>query len=143
MKFKLLPVALVFLLFAFVVPVNAAPSYPVTYDAQREGMRIQGVHSLDLGYGWMEAYSKNQDFQMKVLIQNHKVAFLSFLAEDGSLTKRFLYVNGNVAEDLLTPGQRLLLVDKLLHFWPEGYPASPTEDPLAILAVYLAEHWKL
>ncbi len=145
MKMKLL---VLFLLFTLIFPAstfaNSEPFYPVSMSSVSESVFFQGVYARDLGYAYVQAYSLDYRYQVKILIENHKVVFLSYLYfTQGTSASRFLYVNGAVKEDTLDHFQALVLVDCLLHFWPAGFPQRPEMDPLGAFSVFLAQYWKL
>ncbi|MDI6868138.1 MAG: hypothetical protein QMD88_00985 [Coprothermobacterota bacterium] len=145
MKVKLLILVLLFsLIFPASTFAGSEPFYPVPMSLVSENAFFQGVYARDLGYAYVEACSLDYRYQVKILIENHKVVFLSYLYFTcGTSASRFLYVNGAVTEDTLDHVQALTLLDRLLHFWPEGFPEKPEMDPLGAFSVFLAECWKL
>lgn len=145
MKRKLLILVFLFLLI-FPIPTFAqsAPFYPVSMSRVSESVFFQGVYSRDLGYAFVQASSLDSRYQMKILIENHKVIFLSYLYfTQGAFASRFLYSDGEVRENTLSRFQALVLVDRLLHFWPSGFPEEPEMDSLGSFSAFLAQYWKL
>lgn len=145
MKIKVLVLALLISLF---VPVSVfasnEPFYPAPLIQVKENVFSSGVYAMDLGYGYLQATSLDFHYQIKILIENHKVVFLSCLFFEGvNSTYSFIFSRGTVVKDNLSPEQGIILLDRLLHFWPEGFPPKPEMDSLGAFAVFLAEYLKL
>jgi hypothetical protein len=136
------------LLMSLLIPMpvwaQSEPSYPAPLLQVKENVFSSGVYAMDLGYGYLQAISLDFHYQIKILIENHKVVFLSCLFFEGvNSTFSFIYSRGAVIKDTLNPQQGVILLDRLLHFWPEGFPEKPETDSLGAFAVFLAEYLKL
>jgi len=143
-KKLLILVLLFFLVFPFPVFAQTEPFYPISMSFVSEKVFFQGVYAKDLGYAYVQATSLDFRYQLKVLIEDHRVVYLSYLYfTQGNSASRFLYINGGVNENTLTPFQALVLVDRLLHFWPAGFPEKPEMDALGAFSAFLAQYWKL